>query len=177
MRGCYAVADADSVVSFAKKVILISTKTASMDLDMSESKQLQTFAQALYEIRILLSGYLGSENQGDISVRQAAHLAYAFHNEAEAVLSGKMAESSRSIAMVAAMDEMLNTQFAAKFQIPDVSPAPDLELEAQQATALLAGKLVAKVFRPRIGEVGIQFEDGSRMFVDHHSAGVEISIT
>jgi len=122
-----------------------------MDLDMSESKQLQTFAQALYEIRILLSGYLGSENQGDISVRQAAHLAYAFHNEAEAVLSGKLAQPSSSLAMIAAMDEMLNSQFAAKFQILNPSPAPDLELEAQQATELLAGKLVAKsFFAPRI---------------------------
>jgi hypothetical protein len=34
----------------------------------------------------LLSGYLGTQSSGDISVRQAAHLAYALHNEALAIL-------------------------------------------------------------------------------------------
>ena len=43
-------------------------------------------ALALYQIRILLSGYLGTSSKGDISVRQAAHLAYASHNEALAIL-------------------------------------------------------------------------------------------
>lgn len=55
-----------------------------------EQKAIHTkaVALALYQIRILLSDYLGSQNEGDIVVRQAAHLAYALHNEALAVVEG-----------------------------------------------------------------------------------------
>jgi hypothetical protein len=34
-------------------------------------------AKALYEIRVLLSSYIGEENKGPPEVRLAAHLAYA----------------------------------------------------------------------------------------------------
>jgi hypothetical protein len=37
--------------------------------------QLKILAQGIYEIRLLLSGYLGSENSGDPVIRRAAHLA------------------------------------------------------------------------------------------------------
>lgn len=53
----------------------------------------------------------------------------------------------------------------------------ELENEAQQATAMLQGKVVQVVWRHRPGEVGIQFTDGTRLFVDHTASGVELSIT
>jgi len=48
-----------------------------MNDDKSET-QAKILARALYEVRLLLSGYLGSQTVADINVRQAAHLAYAF---------------------------------------------------------------------------------------------------
>jgi hypothetical protein len=58
-----------------------------MAVDQSEAHG-KAVALALYQVRVLLSGYLGSQATGDISVRQAAHLAYALHNEALAILEG-----------------------------------------------------------------------------------------
>jgi hypothetical protein len=53
-----------------------------------EDEKARLIASALYEIRILLSGYLGSDSEGDASVREAAHLAYALHNDAASVMEG-----------------------------------------------------------------------------------------
>ncbi|RZL39328.1 MAG: hypothetical protein EOP35_03920 [Rubrivivax sp.] len=52
-----------------------------------------------------------------------------------------------------------------------------LQWEAERATEMLRGKTVATVWRHRAGEVGIEFSDGTRLFVDHTSTGVELSIT
>jgi hypothetical protein len=53
----------------------------------------------------------------------------------------------------------------------------ELAIEARRATEMLRGKVVAVVWRHRIGEIGIEFTDGTRLFVDHTAAGVELSIT
>jgi hypothetical protein len=52
-----------------------------------------------------------------------------------------------------------------------------LSKEAERATELLRGKEVATVWRHRKGEVVIEFEDGTRLFVDWTQDGVELSIT
>jgi hypothetical protein len=52
-----------------------------------------------------------------------------------------------------------------------------LQLEAERATEMLRGKTVAVVWRHRSGEVGVQFTDGTRLFVDRTPDGVELSIT
>ena len=54
-------------------------------------------AQAVYEIRQLVSSYLGSENEGDPVVRRAAHLAYALHNEALAVLENRTFDCEKAV--------------------------------------------------------------------------------
>lgn len=53
----------------------------------------------------------------------------------------------------------------------------ELEQEAKRATALLAGKVVKHVWRNRAEEVGIEFADGSRVFIHRVAAEVELSIT
>jgi len=53
----------------------------------------------------------------------------------------------------------------------------ELEDEASRATALLAGKVLRRVWRHREREVAIEFTDGSRLFVDRTASGVELSIT
>lgn len=53
----------------------------------------------------------------------------------------------------------------------------DLDAEAERASELLKGKVVACVKRFREGEVLVEFEDGSRRYVDRSEGGVELSIT
>lgn len=53
----------------------------------------------------------------------------------------------------------------------------DLDEEARRATDMLAGKSVRRVLRHHAGEVGIEFTDGTRLFVDGVDGGVELSIT
>jgi hypothetical protein len=52
-----------------------------------------------------------------------------------------------------------------------------LSKDAERATELLRGKEVATVRRHRKGEMGIEFTDGTRLFVDRTDEGVELSIT
>jgi diphthamide synthase subunit DPH2 len=42
---------------------------------------------------------------------------------------------------------------------------------------MLKGKIVEKVWRHRSKEIGIQFTDGTRLFVDISEGGLELSIT
>jgi hypothetical protein len=58
-----------------------------------------------------------------------------------------------------------------------MTSASKLEEESSRATEMLAGKVVARVVRHREGEVLVEFEDGTRLFVDHTQTDVEISIT
>jgi hypothetical protein len=49
--------------------------------------------------------------------------------------------------------------------------------EAERMMELLAGKIVAKVFLPRDGEVVVEFSDLTRLFVNARGDRIEISIT
>lgn len=53
----------------------------------------------------------------------------------------------------------------------------ELGEEARRATELLQGKRVREVWRHRAAEVGIEFTDGTRLFVDAKGDSVELSIT
>lgn len=78
----------------------------------NESKIL---AQAVYDIRVLLSGYLGSNVNADPSVRIAAHLAYALHNDALAVLEGNGFKAEEALKRVAALDSIFGVEMGAEF--------------------------------------------------------------
>lgn len=57
-------------------------------------------------------------------------------------------------------------------------PETELSQEADRLTGILSGKKVQTVWRHRAEEVGIEFDDGSRLFVDVQPDGrVEISVT
>ncbi|MDO9029913.1 MULTISPECIES: hypothetical protein [Hydrogenophaga] len=73
----------------------------------------KVLAQALYEIRLLLSEYLGSEIEADMSVRTAAHIAYALHNDALAVLDGGSFDATEAVKRVEAIDLILGTETGA----------------------------------------------------------------
>jgi hypothetical protein len=52
-----------------------------------------------------------------------------------------------------------------------------LEDEAERASEMLRGKVVARVIRNRPTEVLLEFTDGTRLFVDRAAEALELSIT
>lgn len=75
------------------------------------SKQTKILAFAVYELRQLLSGQLGSASEGDLSVRTAAHLAYALHNQAGLAMQGEAFDVQGAITALAAVDRMLGESY------------------------------------------------------------------
>lgn len=71
--------------------------------------QEHVLAFAITEIGQRLVGYLGSQSTADLSVRIAAHLAYALHNQAYAVLEGKPFETQQALRAFGVVDSMLGT--------------------------------------------------------------------
>ncbi|WP_018925620.1 hypothetical protein [Pseudomonas umsongensis] len=72
-----------------------------------QSDQTRLLALGLLEIRALLADYLGSEVDAPMSVRIAAHMAYALHNEAEAVYNTADFHLGRATMKIAAIDQIL----------------------------------------------------------------------
>ncbi len=83
---------------------------------MSNSSEMRLLAHALFEIRVLLAGYLGSTNDSDPAVRRAAHLAYALHNEALAVTEGRSFSIDDALPKLAAVDAMFGERYAERFR-------------------------------------------------------------
>jgi len=52
-----------------------------------------------------------------------------------------------------------------------------LQDEANRATEMLRGKVVKRIWRHRDGALGIEFEDGARLFADVTQTGLELSVT
>ena len=61
----------------------------------------------------------------------------------------------------------------------DKDPKKQLKKEEKRATKLLTGKIVKKILRHRKEEVGIEFEDGTRFFIDwrENENELDLSIT
>ena len=76
--------------------------------------QEQLLAFAVYEIRLLLAGHLASDGTADPAVRAAAHLAYALHNQADAILQGRTFDPQQGVAALGSVDRMLSTNFQAR---------------------------------------------------------------
>ncbi len=76
--------------------------------------QEQVLAFALYEIRLLLSNHLGSDSTSDMSIRAAAHLAYALHNQADAALQGNAFDPRQATDALDGVDRLLGTNFQAR---------------------------------------------------------------
>ncbi len=74
----------------------------------------QLLAFAVYEIRQLLAHHLGSDDTPVPAVKAAAHLAYALHNQADAILQGRTFDPQQAIESLSAVDRMLATNFQAR---------------------------------------------------------------
>ncbi len=70
---------------------------------------------ALYEIRLLLAPYLGSDNKADMSVRTAAHLSYALHNEALAIIDEKGFDIEEALKKIKTIDRILDDEYSSYF--------------------------------------------------------------
>ncbi|WP_202796596.1 hypothetical protein [Hylemonella gracilis] len=57
------------------------------------------------------------------------------------------------------------------------SEVTQLEDEAERASEMLRGKVIAKVIRNRPTEVLLEFTDGTRLFVDRTVDALELSVT
>lgn len=53
----------------------------------------------------------------------------------------------------------------------------ELAREARDLAKHIAGKTVRQVWRHRAGELGIEFTDGTRLFVDRAENGLELSVS
>jgi len=73
--------------------------------------QNEILAFAVYELRLLLAGELGGNASAQPAIRAAAHLAYALHNHALAVLEGNAFDSAEAIEAIAKVDRMLGENF------------------------------------------------------------------
>ncbi len=79
--------------------------------------QLKILAQAVYELRLLLSGHLGSKNKNDSCEAISAHLAYALHNEALAIIEERPDDFNIENALenIRRVDEMYGEEFSERF--------------------------------------------------------------
>jgi hypothetical protein len=83
-----------------------------MSADQDQAKLL---AFAVYELRLLLAGHLGSDGQTDVATRAAAHLAYALHNQALAVLEGRSFDMKAALDALAGLDTRFSENFVQRF--------------------------------------------------------------
>lgn len=72
-----------------------------------QTAQTRLLALALIEIRTLLADYLGCDVDAPMSVRVAAHMAYALHNEAEVAYGNADFQLECATQKICAIDQIL----------------------------------------------------------------------
>lgn len=75
-----------------------------------QNAEVKLIAHALYQIRLLLSGHLGSDNTSPTEIRVAAHLAYALHNEALEIMEGRHFDVELALKKIGAIDNIVGTE-------------------------------------------------------------------
>ncbi|MDG5501092.1 hypothetical protein [Marinobacter sp. BGYM27] len=80
--------------------------------------QIKILAQAVYELRLLLSDHLGSSNKEMLCETVSAHIAYALHNEALAIIEGRSEDFDvyKAIENIKRVDELYGQQIAGRFE-------------------------------------------------------------
>ena len=79
-------------------------------------KKLLLFAKVILELRSYLKGSLVPTDSVDECQHIAAHLAYAFHNEAEALLDGRDFDLSKALEKVVHLDTRFGDDILDRFQ-------------------------------------------------------------
>lgn len=80
-----------------------------------QSANEKILALAVFELRVLLSSHVddGAPEQTHINV--AAHLAYALHNQALAVLEGKTFDVENALESIRQVDKQFGERFSERF--------------------------------------------------------------
>ena len=80
--------------------------------------QIRILAQAVYELKHLLNDHLGSTDKSLLSETVSAHLAYALHNEALAILENRPEDFDieKAIENIRKIDARYGEQFGDRFQ-------------------------------------------------------------
>lgn len=87
---------------------LLSDYDLTSTTDMSHDKnQIRLLAKALYEIRLLLGDHLGSDCTAALPILEAAHLSYALHNEALAVLEGRDFDLNQAMSKIQSINGVI----------------------------------------------------------------------
>jgi hypothetical protein len=77
---------------------------------------IQILAFAVFELRVLLAGQLAPDAQTEPAVRAAAHLAYALHNQALAVLEGTSFDAAQAVEAIARVDQQFGENFVQQLE-------------------------------------------------------------
>lgn len=80
--------------------------------------QTKILAQAVYELRLLLSDHLGKKDKETLCEAVSAHLSYALHNEALAIIENRPDDFSieKAIENIKKVDERYSEQFGERFE-------------------------------------------------------------
>ena len=80
--------------------------------------QIRILAQAVYELRLLLSHHLGSNDEETKCEAISAHLAYAIHNEALAIIENRPADFNvnEAVNKILRVEELYNEKFSFRFE-------------------------------------------------------------
>ena len=80
--------------------------------------RIKILAQAVYELRLLLSDHLGSTDKDVLCEAVSAHLVYALHNEALAIIEDRPDDFdiANAIESIRKVDERFGEQFGDRFQ-------------------------------------------------------------
>lgn len=92
--------------------------------------QADILAFAVLELRQLLSSHLGSGETDDPPARAAAHLAYALHNHAIAVLEGRSFDPADAVAAIAHVDGLFGENFVQRLSLAKATPNVQLPRQA-----------------------------------------------
>lgn len=85
--------------------------SSSQEVLMPEqSAEVKLLAYALYRLKILLGAHLGSQNTSPTELRVAAHLSYALHEEALAVLEDRNFDLEAALAKLDVIDGIVGTK-------------------------------------------------------------------
>jgi len=80
--------------------------------------QIKILALAVYELRLLLSHHLGSEEQESQAEALSAHLAYSLHNDALAIIENREEDFDidKTLSSIEKVDNMFGNDFNERFK-------------------------------------------------------------
>lgn len=80
-----------------------------------QSANEKILARVVFELRVLLSSHINDGASEQTRINVAAHLAYALHNQALAVLEGKTFDVENALESISQVDRKFGEHFSERF--------------------------------------------------------------